>query len=175
MSGTSKSRASSLFGLTLVAGLMWAGCAELGSSVGTASRGTQGATAPPPSAVKPATSKSGVYAVTFGVRGGAGRLGAVQFDARPKGPGQWQGSGAKVACTNLVAPAIHACNDKGGVLSCGFIDTNGISTPTDLVACAFESSTPVSAAEFTVKVVDASNTSTKRVRADVVVTRVTAR
>jgi hypothetical protein len=158
--------------LVAVGALVWTGCSELSSSVGSASRSVQSTSAPAASS-KPTTSASGVYAVTFGVRG-SGRLGAVQFDARP-GSGQWQGSGAKVACKNLVPPAIHACNDKGGTLSCGFMDTNGIATPADIVTCTLESSKPVSAADFSIKVIDASNTATKPVKADVVVTRVTGR
>ena len=162
-----------MLALASIAGLAWAGCAELSSGVGSASRSVQGTSAAPAPSTTPTTSKSGVYAVTFGVRG-SGRLGAVQFDARP-GSGQWQGSGDKVACKNLVPPAIHACNDKGGVLSCGFIDTNGIATPSDIVTCMLESSKPISAADFSIKVIDASNTATKPVQASVVVTRVTGR
>jgi len=122
------------------------------------------------------TSKSGVYSITFGVRSGAGKLGAVQFDARPRAGGQWQGSGAKVACTTLLASAMTACNEKsGGVLSCGLINPNGFSTPTDLVRCEFRSGTPVAPSDFSVKVVDSSDTAAKPVGAYVLVTDVKAR
>jgi hypothetical protein len=123
-----------------------------------------------------ATSALGVYAVTFGVRSGGGRLGAIQFEARPRHSGRWQGRGAKVACANITGAAMHACNEKSnGVLTCGLIDTNGIPASSDLVRCVFESDTPVSASDFSVRVVDASNTATKPVHAEVLVTRVKAR
>lgn len=68
---------------------------------------------------------------------------------------------------------MHTRNNKGkGRLSCALIDPNGISTPTGLARCAFQSSKPVSAADFTVKVVDSSNTSMKRVGVSVVITSV---
>jgi hypothetical protein len=153
-----------------------AGCSDLGSAVGVSSSQSS---APAPAAAGPSgaktSSKSGVYAVTFGVKGGAGTLGAVQFDASAKGGGHWQGDGAKVDCTNLVKSAMHACNEKGPVLSCGLIDTKGFATPVDVVTCRFASSAPVASGDFSVKTVDASNTASKPVRAQVVVTAVTAR
>jgi hypothetical protein len=149
-------------------------CSELGTttSSGTARRTEPAATRADDT---PASSRSGVYAVTFGVRGG-GRLGAIQFEARPRKAGRWQGRGADVACANVAGAGMHACNQKSnGVLSCGLIDTNGIPASSDLVRCVFESDTPVSAGDFSIRVVDASNTATKPVRAEVLVTRVKAR
>ena len=100
-------------------------------------------------------------------------MGAVQFDVKSKVPGNWKGDAAKVACTDLASAAMHTCNNKGkGSLSCALIDPNGIGTPTALARCAFQSGKPVSAADFTVKVVDASNTAMKRVNVSVVVTDV---
>ena len=155
-----------------------ASCSELASSTGFGNTGTQAR--PQPSASQPAadtgaktSSASGVYAITFGVRSGS-KLGAVQFDAR--GSGDWQGSGDKVACSSLVSGSMHACNDKGGgVLSCGLINTSGIPGGADLVRCDFASKSPVSAGDFSVRVIDASNTATKPVSANVVVKRAAAR
>ena len=155
--------------------LVAAACSELGTttSSGAARRREPAASQPDDT---PATSQSGAYAVTFGVRSGGGRLGAIQFEARPRKSGRWQGRGAKVACANITGAAMHACNEKGnGVLSCGLIDTNGIPASSDLVRCVFESDAPVSPADFSIRVVDASNTAPKPVSADVVVTRVKAR
>jgi hypothetical protein len=66
-----------------------------------------------------------------------------------------------------------ACNNKGGgMVSCALIDPKGIATPKDLVACRFISSKAVDAAEFTVKVTDASSPELNPVGVNVVVTRV---
>jgi hypothetical protein len=160
--------------IALIASLLvLPGCAELSSgNFG----GTQSTSTPSPSDGKPATAgPSGAYAVTLGVKNNAGRLGAIQFTARARGAGSWQGAGANVACTNLTGRSMHACNGNGSELSCGLIDTNGISTPTDLVTCTFKSSAAVSSVDFSVQVVDATNTATKPVKADVVVTKVTAK
>ena len=98
----------------------------------------------------------------------------MQFDARSSA-GDWQGSGDKVACSPLVSGAMHACNDKGGgLLSCGLIATSGIGSSADIVRCQFQAKAGISPGDFSVKVIDASNTSTKPVGADVVVTRVSA-
>lgn len=116
---------------------------------------------------------SGAYSVTFGIRARTSHLGAVQFDARAKGAGNWQGSGGAVACRNISGAAMMACNNKGGgMVSCALIDPKGIATPKDLVACRFISSKAVDAAEFTVKVTDASSPELNPVGVNVVVTRV---
>jgi len=63
-----------------------------------------------------------------------------------------------------------ACNDKGGGrLSCAFVDPKGVGTPIDLVACRLTSSKPVAAADFAIKVVDASSPDMKPAKASVVV------
>jgi hypothetical protein len=166
-------RGTSFAGSLLLLGLalMPAACSQMmsDSSGGTKSEG--GSSAKPGKA-----SASGAYAVTFGVRNNAGRLGALQFTVRPREGGSWQGDGANVACRSLAGQSMHACNEKSGSeLSCGFVDTNGISTPADIVTCTFESSKAVSGADFSIKVIDATNTAIKPVKADVQVTRVTGK
>ena len=151
------------------------GCAGFPANLGGTS-GNVGAGAKPEASSAKTTSASGVYSVTFGVRSGAGKLGAVQFDARPRAGGQWQGSGAKVACATLVGSSMTACNEKGGgLLSCGLINPNGFAVPADLVRCDFQSKTPVAPSDFSVKVVDSSDTAAKPVGAYVLVTSITAR
>jgi hypothetical protein len=163
---------SAIGALALVLG----GCANLPASLGGTSSNARTPGAQPEASSAKTTSSSGVYAVTFGVRSGAGKLGAVQFDARPRAGGAWQGSGAKVACTTLIGSAMTACNEKGGgLLSCGLINPNGFAVPTDLVRCEFQSKTPVAPSDFSVKVVDSSDTAAKPVGAYVLVTSVTAR
>ena len=132
--------------------------------------------APPPEtkpAAAPAASGSGVYTVTFGVGNRAGRLGAVQFEARAKAGADWQGSGASVACRNSSGASMMACNDKGGgLLACAFVDAAGVSTPGSLVSCRIASSKPLAATDFSVKVVDASSPDMKPAKASVVITSV---
>jgi hypothetical protein len=157
--------------LLLGFGLMLAGCAELMSD-----RSDDGgsASAPAPSDGKPG--KAGAYAITFGVKNNAGRLGALQFTVRPRDAGTWQGEGANVACRSLTGQAMHACNEKSqAVLSCGFVDTKGIKTPGDLVTCTFRSTKGISKDDFSIKVIDATDVAIKRVNADVEVTRVVAK
>jgi hypothetical protein len=124
-------------------------------------------------AAAPAASGSGVYTVTFGVDNRAGRLGAVQFEARVGAGADWQGAGASVSCRNSSGASMMACNDKGGgVLSCAFVDTAGVSTPCSLVTCRIVSPKPIAASDFKIKVVDASSPDMKPAKASVVVTSV---
>jgi hypothetical protein len=155
-------------------GLMSAGCSELMSDD---SDGARSARAPADSGTKPGKAgAAGVYAVTFGVKNNAGRLGALQFSVRPRDAGTWQGDGANVACRSLTGGAMHACNEKSQAeLSCGFVDTKGIATPSDLVTCTFQSTKGISKDDFSITVIDATNTAIKPVKADVQVTRVTAK
>ena len=171
--------------LALVAALVVSGCAGSqsgGSSTAasapaqkTATRAKTPSAAPAkaPAAAPAAASASGAYSVTFGISARTSRLGAVQFDARTKS-GSWQGAGASVACRNVSGAAMMACNNKGGgLLSCALIDQKGIATPKDLVTCRVTASKAVGAADFSVKVTDASNPDMKPVGVSVVVTRVT--
>ena len=170
--------------VTLAAVLALGGCAGLqpgGASKASTKPAQKTATRPKaPSAPAaapastPVSSASGGYAVTFGISARTSRLGAVQFDARARGAGSWQGAGAKVACRNVSGAAMMACNNKGlGLLSCALIDPKGIGTPKDLVSCSFHSSKAISAGDFTVKVTDASSPDMKPVGVSVAVTRVT--
>jgi hypothetical protein len=167
--------------LLMLAVLGVTGCGSLqfdGSSTQTTSTHAQApsrpAAAAAPSAAA-ASSASGVYSVTFGIRARTSRLGAVQFDAKAKGPGSWQGSGGAVACRNVSGAAMMACNNKGGgLLSCALIDPKGIATPKDLVTCRFASGQSIGAGDFSVKVTDASNPDMKPVSVSVAVTHVAA-
>jgi hypothetical protein len=144
-----------------------------GTNNSTHASGTKGTSAPAKTSA-PAASASGNYSVTLGVTSRSGRLGAVQFDARIKG-GDWQGSGGSVACRNVSGAAMLACNDKGGgTLSCALIDQGGIATPNALVVCGLSSSKPIAAADFSVKVVDASTPAMKPAKATVAVTKIVA-
>jgi hypothetical protein len=169
-------RAGACAAITVCA-LVFSGCASFPAGLGGPSSDarTSDAKGARASSAK-TTSPSGVYSVTFGVRSGAGKLGAVQFDVRPRAAGQWQGSGAKVACTSLIGSAMTACNEKsGGLLSCGLINPNGFAVPADIVRCVFQSKSPVAPSDFSVKVVDSSDTAAKPVGAYVLVTSVAAR
>jgi hypothetical protein len=165
-----------------VAALIASGCAGLqtGGSSAPAQKTATRPKAPPaaparaPSAAPAAPSASGTYAVTFSITARTSRLGAVQFDARAKN-GNWQGAGASVACSNVSGAAMMACNNKGGgLLSCALIDPNRIATPKDLVTCRLATSKAVGAADFAVKVTDASSPAMKPVGVSVVVSRVAA-
>ena len=174
--------------LVLMASLLLSGCAGMqsgGASKSTAGTAQKTATRPKTPGAQPAAptaapaaapsaSASGAYAVTFGINARTSRLGAVQFDARAKGAGGWQGAGGAVACRNVSGAAMMACNNKGGgLLSCALIDPNGIGTPKELVTCRFGASKPVGAGDFSVKVTDSSSPDMKPVPVSVVVTRVT--
>jgi len=159
------------FVLPLAAALCVTACGAMQSS---GSGKTAGVTPPKTTPKPPPTSASGVYSVTFGVSARTSRLGAVQFDAKAKSSGGWQGAGASVACQNISGAAMMACNNKGGgLLSCALIDQNGIATPRDLVTCRFTAAKPVGAGDFSVKVTDASSPDMKPVNVNIAVTKVT--
>lgn len=150
------------------------GCGFEGGTSTRANAPSTATAAPAPSATL-ASSASGTYAVTFGIRARTGVLGAVQFDARSKAGGSWQGAGGAVACRNISGAAMMACNNKGGgLLSCALIDPKGIATPKDLVTCRLVSGKAVSAGDVAVKVTDASKPDMKAVDVSVVVTQVAA-
>ena len=113
------------------------------------------------------------YAVTIGIATGSGDIGAVQFDVTTTSGGVWEGDRDKVACANLSGAAMMACNNKGDQgLSCALIDPDGITLPTDLTKCDFLSDKPISAADFSVNVVDASDTAMQPAEVEISVTAI---
>jgi hypothetical protein len=113
------------------------------------------------------------YAVTIGIATGSGDIGAVQFDVSTTSDGVWEGQRDKVACTNLSGAAMMACNNKGDQgLSCALIDPDGITLPTDLTKCDFLSDKPISAGDFSVNVVDSSDTTMQPTEVEISVTAI---
>ena len=100
------------------------------------------------------------YVVTIGVTS-QGKLGALQFNLQHHGTsGGFAGAGASARCQNTgaAASALASFNDVGnGVLRAGFIDLNGFDTPGAVATCTFKSRDSVTASDFSIEVVDATD------------------
>lgn len=120
-----------------------------------------------------AATGSDKYSVTVGISSNSGKVGAVQFNVRTTSSGGFDGQRDKVACSNVSGAAMLACNNKGAPgLSCAAIDPEGITTPVGLVRCDFLVDGSLSASDFSVEVVDASNPAMEAVEIEVSVTDV---
>jgi len=88
-------------------------------------------------------------------------------------PGQFEGSGEAVACTNKVDGATFTRDNKASIrkLSLGWVPESGFSAPTGLASCRFIPGTPVPVpANFTVVINEATDADGGPMKVDIAVT-----
>jgi len=92
-------------------------------------------------------------------------LGALQFEISYNGTsGGWVGIQGDAQCDALV-DALRAINDTGArSIRVGLVSVQGMPTPAAMVRCSFRSRDYVAATNFTVQVVDASDTDSNPVQ-----------
>jgi len=117
------------------------------------------------------------YAVTVEILNNAGLVGALQFDINHTGgSGGWQGAQGSVRCTWNVSGGITACNDVGsGRVRCALADVSGFQTPSSIATCIFRTDEGLSASDFNVQVIDASDPEFKQASVNMAVTSVVQR
>lgn len=99
------------------------------------------------------------WKVLFHLDTASDSLGALQWStAYGSAPGEFDGNGAGVACTNKVGGALFAPNDDDGAknLTLGLIALTPFAAPTDLVECTFTGTDPVPG-DFPVTIEDSTN------------------
>ena len=117
---------------------------------------------------------TGLCAVTFSVSTQPRLLllGGLRFEvdySSAPGPG-FVGSGAAVACTDLVGAGVDALNDIDAerVLNAAFIDAEGIDTPVDLARCIYDTAgESLASSDLSVTVTDARTPEFEQLAGDV--------
>lgn len=87
-------------------------------------------------------------------------LGSLQFDVDySDAPGSFAGTGGDVECASLISGALASFNDKEDqdTLTAGIISLSGFTGPVNVADCTFTASVPVTPADFTVTVTEASD------------------
>ena len=102
------------------------------------------------------------YKIRFKLNSACGlRVGSLGLDTHYAGTGgQFEGTGATVSCTNLVAGGptfVPNDNDASKVLSLGYISLTGFTAPTDLAECLLTGPKKPSASDFVVTFTDISD------------------
>lgn len=100
------------------------------------------------------------YSILFKLDTASTSLGALQFSIDYSGaPGEFQGSGGTVVCSNKVVGALFAPNDNDAAnkLSLGIIALSPFSAPTDLVQCTFDATEEPVPGDFPITIEDATD------------------
>ena len=102
------------------------------------------------------------YKIRFKLNSACGKsVGSLGLDIHYAGTGgQFDGTGASVSCTNLVAGGptfVPNDDDAGQVLSLGYISLTGFTAPTDLAECLLTGPKKPSASDFVVTFTDISD------------------
>ena len=146
-----------------VAGLTLSASACKSPSHGTADGARQTDAVPGAAAEASPTATSRVqgdpYLVTFKVNGDATKIGAIQFEVKPKsGAGGFATVSGKAECDSLIGEALSAFSTHAdGKLVGALVDVGGFTAPAAVARCTYLSPQAVSADAFAVNVTDASD------------------